>query len=124
MTSWHGITPRAWQVEALPLALASQRGVIRAATGCHAKGQGIMMHDGSMKRVEDVEVDDLLMGPDSTPRRVLRLIRGSADLYEIKPVKGASWVVNLDHILTLVDTTDREGALIDISLRDWMGLNN
>ena len=124
MTSWHGITPRAWQVEALPLALASQRGVIRAATGCHAKGQGIMMHDGSMKRVEDVEVDDLLMGPDSTPRRVLRLIRGSADLYEIKPVKGAPWVVNPDHILTLVDTTDREGALIDISLRDWMGLNN
>ena len=33
MTNWHGVTPRAWQVEALPKALASQRGVIRAATG-------------------------------------------------------------------------------------------
>jgi len=30
---WTNVTPRPWQIEALPLALASKRGIIRAATG-------------------------------------------------------------------------------------------
>src|SRR3974390_2923059 len=39
-----------------------------APTGCHAAGQLILMHDGSIKVVEDVVVGDRLMGPAGGPR--------------------------------------------------------
>ena len=113
--------------------------IVDAPTGCHAKGQGILTYDGHIKNVEDIEVDDLLMGLDSNPRHVLRLCRGYQDMAEIVPVKGNPFTVNLDHILTLVRTneenkkdrerikawrgqnrTDKPGDLIDISVREWL----
>lgn len=93
--------------------------VISAATGCHAKGQQILMHNMTRKLVEDVEVGDLLMGPDSRPRRVLSLARGRGEMVRIVPIKGDSFVVNMDHILTLARTGT--GEMIDITVRDWLG---
>lgn len=54
---------------------------------CHAKGTPIMMSDGNIKRIEDIEVGDLLMGDDSKPRKVL-LARGEDKMYDVIPVKG------------------------------------
>jgi superfamily II DNA or RNA helicase len=70
-------------------------------TGCHRAGQLVLAFDGSLKRVEDVQVGDLLMGPDSTPRTVLALCRGIGPMIEIIPVKGTPWVVNDEHVLTV-----------------------
>lgn len=47
---------------------------IAAGTGCHVAGQGILMFDGSAKKVEDVEVGDLLMDLDSVPRKVVAFL--------------------------------------------------
>lgn len=66
--------------------------MIVAPTGCHAKGTKILMYDGRWKNVEDVVVGDVIMGDDGTPRNVLRLCRGYEQMYEIKPVKGKSFV--------------------------------
>ncbi len=87
-------------------------------TGCHVAGQGILLHDGRVKLVEDIEVGDALMGPDG-PRRVLALARGRQETVEIVPVKGESWTVNIDHILTLVHTGTSE--IVDVSAREWIG---
>src|SRR5277367_5837034 len=38
---------------------------------CLAPGTPVLMFDGTIKNVEDDRVGDLLMGPDSKPRRVL-----------------------------------------------------
>jgi P4 family phage/plasmid primase-like protien len=73
-------------------------------TGCHAIDQGIMMSDGSIKKVQDIKLGDKLMGDDSKPRNVLRLIRGNDTMCEIIPYKGDSFKVNLDHILSLMAT--------------------
>ena len=43
---------------------------------CMAKDTPIIMFDGSVKKVQNVKVGDLLMGPDSTPRNVVSLGRG------------------------------------------------
>lgn len=75
--------------------------LVNAVAGCLAKGTGVLMFDGTIKNVEDVGVNDLLMGPDSLPRKVLRLCRGESKMHEIIPVKGDSFVCNEDHILTL-----------------------
>lgn len=85
------------------------------SNGCHARGQPILMFDGSIKKVEDIVVGDQLMGPDSTPRTVLELKRGHGKMVTIVPKKGTSFTVNEDHILTLVKTkygpSDRNGGL-------------
>jgi superfamily II DNA or RNA helicase len=81
-------------------------GVLSAATGT-GKSLGIdtpvLMYDGCVKMVQDVEVGDFLMGDDSTPRKVLALGRGEDELYDIIPVKGEKYTVNSPHILCLMD---------------------
>ena len=95
------------------------------ATGCHERGQLIMLADGSMRRVEDIAVGDLLMGPDSTPRTVLSLARGRQEMRRIIPETGPAWVVNLDHVLTLANGGDDLGlrdpsSWLDITVREYL----
>jgi P4 family phage/plasmid primase-like protien len=74
---------------------------IFTGSGCHAKDTPIMLSDGNLKMVQDIQVGDILMGDDSTPRNVLELFRGNAKMYRISPVKGISFIVNEDHVLSL-----------------------
>lgn len=96
--------------------------MIYGPPGCHAKGQGILMFDGSIKKVEDVVVGDLLMGPDSNSRTVLELKRGCEEMYRITPTKGSSFVVNSSHILHLTPSHKNEGfkSPINISVKDLL----
>lgn len=115
-------------------ALPGTVAVVNAPTGCHRAGQGILLANGDIKPVESVEVGDVLMGPDSRARYVERLIRGVGQMYIVQPVKGESFVVNEDHVLTLVRTCqgspeellrkrlrDRSGELVDVTVREWLG---
>lgn len=68
---------------------------------CHAKDTKIMLYNGKIKNVQDIKVGDLLMGDDSTPRKVLSLARGEDEMYDIIPIKGDKYTVNESHILCL-----------------------
>ena len=68
---------------------------------CLAKGTQVMMFDGTLKNVEDINVNDLLMGDDSTPRRVLSLARGREQMYWVRQKHGIDYRVNESHILSL-----------------------
>lgn len=127
---------RPWQVPAVARLVASiQRhgaAIDGSDTGCHAKGQDILMYDGSIKKVEDVVVGDALMGWDGEPRRVLSLKRGREQMVEIIPKKGKTWIVNLNHILTLnlshLPPNHRTAngyrvGIHDMSVKTWMALN-
>lgn len=87
---------------------------------CLGKGTPVLLHNGRVVRVEDVKEADLLMGPDSKPRRVLSTTVGHGPLYEIVPVKGEPWVCNDVHILTLVHSVTNE--VIDIPLDRYLAL--
>lgn len=82
---------------------------------CHAKNTPILMYDGTIKMVQDVDVGDLLMGDDSTPRKVLSLANGQDEMYDIIPVKGEKYTVNSEHILCL--KYSGKGAIMDVSKR-------
>jgi hypothetical protein len=69
--------------------------------GCHAPGTQILMYDGTIKRVEHIQVNDVLMGPDSTPRVVHTLYSGVDEMFKITPTKGDPFIVNQHHILSL-----------------------
>lgn len=78
--------------------------VVKARAGC-GKCLGynteVLMYDGSIKKVQDIKLGDLLMGDDSKPRKVLSTNIGEGNLKRIIPKKGNSWVCNDAHILTL-----------------------
>ena len=74
---------------------------LKLMAGCHAKDTDILMFDGSIKKVQDITVNDLLMGDDSTPRKILKLVRGKNKMYKITNKKGESYIVNKEHILCL-----------------------
>ena len=89
--------------------------------GCHAKGTEILLHNGDVKKVEDVLVGDLLMGPDSKPREVLKLARNREQMVRINPTKGDSFVVNMGHIMHLTPSGDhRTTCPINITVKDFL----
>lgn len=74
---------------------------------CHGKDTPIMMSDGSIKMVQDIKQGDLLMGDDSTPRKVLSLTGGIENLYKIEQKNGGDdYIVNESHILSLKNTSE------------------
>lgn len=112
-----------------------KRILIQAPCGfgkCLGRGTEVLMFDGAVKRVEDVVVGDLLMGPDSSPRRVVSLARGREAMYRVTPKVGEPYVVNESHILSLKmgkarwrfrlpdGKTVSSGDVVNIEVRDFL----
>lgn len=115
--------PRDMQVDAIEKAVAAyvngaEYVVLEAPVGCHQKGTLILLATGEIKVVEDIEVGDLVMGSDGLPQRVTELKRGRSKMVRIIPHKGDSFTVNVDHILTLVET--ETGKVVDVCVREFL----
>ncbi len=91
---------------------------------CFGKGTRILMYTGELKAVEDIRVGDLLMGDDSTPRRVLSLARGREAMYWVRQNKGMDYRVNASHILSLKRSRNegkhRTGDVLNLPLTDYL----
>lgn len=97
--------------------------VVEAVAGagkCLGKGTPVLMFDGTIKSVENIKPGELLMGPDSKPRKVLSTNVGVGPLYKVNPVKGDSWICNDEHILTLIGTNKHKEKIRDISVKDLL----
>ena len=82
--------------------------VIIGKPGCFSKGTPVLMYDGSVKRVEDVSIGDVVMGDDSTPRNVLELCSGFEEMFNVIPSKGNIYTVNGNHKLVLKNRNTRK----------------
>lgn len=115
-----------------------KRVLVQLPTGsgkCLARGTPVLMFDGTIRLVEDIQEGDLLMGPDSKPRRVLSLATGQEEMYRVTPVKGDSYVVNKSHILSLKITNGAKGGVtcggerftsgdtVNVSVADYLESN-
>lgn len=79
---------------------------------CEAVGTKVRMYDGTIKKVEDLKIGDLLMGVDSKPRKVVQLHRGFDDnMFRIDQSKGDSYTVNSKHICTMIEIGKRGRSL-------------
>ena len=65
--------------------------------GCHLKGTKVLMYDGNIKNVEDIQIGDQLMGDDNTSRLVQELYSGTDQLYKITLSNGDYQIVNSHH---------------------------
>ena len=93
----------------------------RPAMGkCLGKGTKVLMYSGELKKVEDIQVGEELMGDDSTPRRVLSLARGREEMYWVHQNKGIDYRVNKSHILSLID--DKKN-IINIEVSKYLDKN-
>ena len=86
---------------------------------CHAKNTPILMYSGDIKLVQDIQVGDLIMGDDSTPRNVLSLGQGRDTMYKIHQAQGDSYTVNSEHILCLKDGL---GEIYEMEVKDYLKL--
>ena len=82
-----------------------QRGILLY----HSVGSGkcmkidtpILMYDGTIKKIQDIKIGDIIMGDDSGPRNILSLARGVDRMYDIIYNNGEKYTVNEAHILCL-----------------------
>lgn len=75
--------------------------LIAGTTGCHAKGELILMADGTSKPVELINGGDRVMGGDGTPRTVLVPRWGEDAMYELDIRNRGTLKVNGEHKLIL-----------------------
>jgi hypothetical protein len=66
---------------------------------CHSTHDLIRMFNGDVKKAGEIKSGDLLMGPDSSPRRVLETYGGFDDLYKVNPNKGDGYECTGDHLI-------------------------
>jgi len=97
----------------------------RPAMGkCLGKGTNVLMYSGELKKVENIQVGELLMGSDSTPRKVLSLARGREEMYWVRQNKGIDYRVNKSHILSLKRSRNegkhKHGDILNISVADYI----
>jgi len=85
---------------------------------CLCYNELCLMHDGTVKAVQDIKTDDLLMGDDSTPRKVLSTTRGRGPMYQIYPAKGEPFGCNGDHVLCLKNSISDE--IEHVSVKDFI----
>jgi superfamily II DNA or RNA helicase len=99
-------------------------GMIKAAPGwgkCLSPDTPVLLYSGKVVRADEVVEGDTLMGPDSTPRRVLSTTCGRSAMYRIVPKIGPPWECNYGHILTLVESGT--GRVTDMAVEDYLALH-
>lgn len=76
--------------------------------GCFAKGTKVLMANGEEANVEDIKVDDHVLGKDGKPRKVVALPRGTEKMYEIITSDSElSFTCNGSHLLVLSTPNQR-----------------
>lgn len=88
---------------------------------CFAKNTPIMMSNGTIKYVQNVQIGDLLMGDDGcSERRVVSLARGMEKMYKVVQAAGISYTVNESHILSLYSKEKKQ--IQDLPLTEYLKL--
>ncbi|KAJ1967880.1 hypothetical protein IWQ62_001577, partial [Dispira parvispora] len=71
---------------------------------CLRVGTELLDATGQVVKVEQLQVGNQIMGEDGTPRTILRLTQGHAELFEIDDGFGEPYVVTENHVLCLQAT--------------------
>lgn len=104
--------------------------VMEEAGKCSPAGTLVRMYDGSLKKVEDVQIGDQLRGDDNEPRVVINTGKGFGSIYKIKPnSKAEPWYVNEDHILSCKVSNNKlfkglkKGDVLNIPVKNYLSSN-
>jgi len=68
---------------------------------CLALGTKVWMADGSLRKVEDLQVGEYVVGKDGYPKKIIRLFTGEDEMYQVDQTRGMSYTVTSQHKLCL-----------------------
>jgi len=99
---------------------------------CFGINELVRMNDGSVKKVQDIQNGEYVMGDDSTPRLVYGVTSGKEEMFKITTRKGNGFTCNKSHILSLIwnggSTHTKYGwtkdSVVNISLEEYLQLKN
>lgn len=99
---------------------------------CEAKGTKILMADGTLKKIEDIEIGDYVQSEHGA-NKVVGKHNGFAKMYKIIPQHGEPFCVSQDHIMTCLRNSSKrttingkrvhqkiEYNLVDIKIEDLL----
>lgn len=90
------------QLKAFTDVMDKKNVLISGEAGCHAYGTKILMYNNYFKEIQNININDIVMGDNSQPRYVKKLIRGKSKMYRVHHYDTNDYYdVNEDHILTL-----------------------
>lgn len=100
--------------------------LLAGGSGCLDKDTPVIMADGSIKMVQDIESGDKVMGPDSRPRTVGELHTGTQEMLRVTTIKGDSYVCNRQHIHCFVCSFSKcgfvKGNHYNMTYDEWLSL--
>ncbi len=74
---------------------------------CFAKGTKILMADGKLRNIENLQLYDKVMSPTGEPTVVTNLFRGDSEMYRITPSIGSDeQIVTADHLVRYIYRTN------------------
>lgn len=89
--------------------LSDQHGILlfgqNSAGKCFKRDTPIVLWDGTIKPIQELTTDDVLIGDDGTPRHIIMLTEGEGTLYDIIRCDTSEilMTVNAEHIMCLTD---------------------
>ena len=103
--------------------------VVIGKPGCFTAGTQILMYNGNSKNVEDIKVNDVIMGDDSTPRTVLELCYNEDEMFQVIPNDNfSSYTVNKQHKLVLKTHLDfdeyKVGEIYEMTIEEYLKQND
>lgn len=117
---------RPYQIEAKDSILKSwgefKKLLLVLPTGCHAKGERLLLSSGQMKEVEKITPSDKLLGADGKERNILYTHIGNGSLYKIIPDKGKSFIISGNHKLSLLKNKN-DFKIYDIEVENFLKLS-
>lgn len=103
-----------------------------AASGigkCLAEGTLVRRYDGSLARVENINVGERLLRPDGYYNTVLSVTSGTDVMYRVRQSEGEDYVVNSSHILSLKVAPGqeynglKEHSIINMPVKEFLNLD-
>ena len=104
--------------------------------GCFKADTPILMWDQTIKMSQDIKIGDILIGDDGNPRKVLNLMNGEDNMYEIIQNNGMKYIVNSEHTMVFKYTGDTSTLLteenisidssnvVEIKVKDYLAIKN
>jgi len=107
---------KAVQAETKPCPKCSSR--IFKTKGCFGEDTEVLMYDGTVRKVQNIIIDDLVCGDDGLPRRVTRTFNDVDEMFEIYADESNRFTISLHHTLILWSVLEKR--TVEMTLYEYI----
>jgi hypothetical protein len=91
---------------------------------CFGKDTPVLMSDYSVKKIQDIQKGEFVLGSDGQPKEVINFCSGIDQMYEIQQRKGLNFTVNSKHKLVLEKRNHRtNNGIKHLTAEEYLNLD-